>query len=55
MGHCCQEKKSQENGVPLTSDEILLAGRFLHSHEAKARDDAIWHQGCSKNLLATGG
>lgn len=48
-------KKSQETGIPLTSDEILLAGILLHSHEAKARNDAIWHEGCNKNLLATGG
>lgn len=39
----------------VTSGETLLAGIFLHSHEAETGDDAIWHKGYNKNLLATGG
>jgi hypothetical protein len=54
-GYCGLLKKSQESRIPLTSDKMLLAGILLHSQEAEARDNAIWHQGCNKTPLATGG
>lgn len=36
-----ERKTSQKNEVSLTRSETFLTGIPLHSHEAKARDDAI--------------